>query len=91
MSSIAIKNSNIYKNAKIRSKADSVSEENEIINELTKLKNDIEILYNQFNFLTEPQLIDSCIYDLQAANARYGFYLRRCKEKKISAASMYMR
>ena len=91
MSAIAIGNRRLfkakaYRKIKIREKdAALFSEEREIIKALEDLKRELNILYIQFNFITDPALIDGCIYDIKAANSKYTFYLNQCKEKQIKA------
>ena len=62
-----------------------LSEEHDIVKALEDLKRELNILYSQFNFMTDPSLIDGCIYDIKAANSKYTFYLNQCKEKQIKA------
>jgi len=91
MSAIAVKNQGLF-----GSKADGntktlekdlalSSEEREIIEALEDLKRELNILYSQFNFFTDPSLIDGCIYNIKAANSKYTFYLNQCKERQIKA------
>ena len=91
MSAIAIRNQGLFKTKAERKtkarKKDAVrlSEEREIIETLEELKRELNILYSQFNFTTDPSLIDGCIYSIKAANSRYAFYLNQCKERQITA------
>ena len=90
MSEIALKNKSLYntreeRKKKTRRNAVLISEDREIINALEELNQKLNILYNQFNYMTDPALIDSCIYDIKAAHSKYSFYLNRCKEKQIKA------
>ena len=62
-----------------------LSEERDIIQALEDLKRELSILYIQFNYMTDPALIDGCIYDIKAANSKYTFYLNKCKERQIKA------
>ena len=39
----------------------------------------MESLLNQFDQVTDPPLIDCCIYELNAVRLRYQFLLRRFK------------
>ena len=90
MSAIAIKNEGFQVKADRRIKtpkkdAALLSEEHEIVETLEELKRELNLLYSQFNFATDPSLIDCCIYSIKAANAKYTFYLNQCKEKRIKA------
>jgi hypothetical protein len=91
MSAIALKNQGLFKargkgGTKTQGREEAlVSEDRDIVEALEGLKRELNLLYNQFNFMTDPSLIDGCIYDIKAANAKYTFYLKQCKEKEIKA------
>lgn len=59
------------------------SEDKYIIVSLEDLKNTLDIKHNQFEFLTEPLLIDSCIYEISALQNKYSYYLKLCKERGL--------
>ena len=52
----------------------------EIADTLIKLKNELDFLYNNLDFITDPVLIDSYIYEIKAVQMKYQFYLNLCKE-----------
>jgi len=91
MSAIALKNRGLFwaktdRKTKTREKdASLLLEDREIIEALEDLKRELNILYCQFNYTTDPSLIDGCIYDIKAANSKYTFYLNQCKERQIKA------
>lgn len=71
-----------------------VPEENEIIvdrqkmtlrEELLLTRNALENAYAGFDNATDPDLIDCYIYELNAAQLRYQFLLRRFKNLEIDA------
>ena len=47
--------------------------------EIHQTQQKMESLLNQYDQVTEPPLIDCCIYELNAAWLRYQFLLRRFK------------
>lgn len=53
----------------------------ELLEELAIVRERIEILNQNLSFIIEPELIDSCIYELNAVQARYTFILKQVKEK----------
>ena len=91
MSAIALKNQGLLKMAaerhtKTRENSPALAtEDRDIIEELQDLKHELNLLYSQFNFTTDPSLIDGLIYNIQAANCKYTFYLKCCKERQIKA------
>ena len=47
------------------------------------LRRELEILHNKFDQATEPVFVDSIIYEIQAVQMRYMYYLEVCKERGI--------
>ena len=47
------------------------------------LRKELEDLHNRFNQATEPVLVDSIIYEMQAVQMRYMYYLDVCKSRGI--------
>jgi len=58
-------------------------EDIEIVAALEAVRSDMEFLHNCFEQITEPILVDSLIYELQAANLKYQYYISKCKERGI--------
>ena len=57
-----------------------------ILTTLEKIKSDLELIHASLDMVTDPDLIDSFIYEINALNTRYKFYLQLCKEKGIVSA-----
>lgn len=53
----------------------------QLIEELAQIQKKIDILYQNLSFVVEPELIDSCIYELNAFQCRYKFLLKLVKEE----------
>ena len=47
--------------------------------ELDSLRNKVKEAYAKLDNTTDPVLIDSCIYEINAASLRYDFYLNLAK------------
>ena len=60
-------------------------ERNALLSDLEKTKKALEVAYAGFDNVTEPDLIDCYIYELNAAQLRYQFLLRRFKNLEIDA------
>ena len=58
-------------------------EDIEIVAALEAVRSDMEFLHSCFDQITEPILVDSLIYELQAANLKYQYYISKCKERGI--------
>ena len=51
-----------------------------LLDDLQRTKSDLELANANFELVVEPDLIDSCIYQVNAAQIRYKFLLRRVKQ-----------
>ncbi|NLK99651.1 MAG: YaaL family protein [Clostridiales bacterium] len=50
-----------------------------LIKEINKTKHALEAAYSQFEYVVDPDLIDSCIYELNAIQKRYKYLLKQAK------------
>ncbi len=53
--------------------------DNYLITEINKTKVAMEAAYSNFQNVVDPDLIDSCIYELNAVQNRYKFLLKQAK------------
>ncbi len=62
----------------------------ELFGELSDTRFALAQAYTRFDNTTEPELVDACIYELNALHSRYGYLLRLVKERGgIAAAKVY--
>lgn len=52
-----------------------------LISEINKTKIALEAAYSNFENVVDPDLIDSCIYEMNAVQNRYKFLLKQAKEQ----------
>ena len=50
----------------------------------------IEQVENRFSYETDPDLIESCVYELQSLRARYRYLLRESRNNAIRSEETYM-
>ena len=50
------------------------------IDELNQVQYDIDVTRRRFNMATEKELIDQCVFELNALQSRYTYFLRLIKE-----------
>ena len=50
-----------------------------LLDNLTETKHNLDLAYQNFENATDPELIDSYIYELNAIQMRYRFFLSRVK------------
>ena len=58
----------------------------ELFNELSDLRTALADAYTRFDTATEPELVDACVYEINAAQSRYNYQLRLIKERGGEAA-----
>ena len=61
-------------------------ERNALLSDLEKTKKALEVAYAGFDNVTEPDLIDCYIYEVQSVQMRYQFLLGRVKQIEDSYA-----
>jgi hypothetical protein len=60
-----------------------VEDENSILCNIQKVKEALDIVYTNFDFVTEPELVDSYIYEIKSIQLKYQFLLQKAKELGI--------
>lgn len=58
----------------------------ELLRELSELRGALAAAYMRFDTATEPELVDACVYEINAAQSRYNYQLRLIKERGGEAA-----
>ncbi len=58
----------------------------ELFDELSVIRTELEDAYARFNTASEPELVDACVYEINAAQLRYNYLLRLIKERGGAAA-----
>lgn len=62
-----------------------LKEDMEILETLEVLREDLAYVHTCLDQITDPLLIDSYIYEVQAINKRYAYYLNLCRERGLMA------
>jgi hypothetical protein len=62
-------------------------ERKELISDLAKTKADLDLAYSNFENVLDPDLIDSCIYELNAVQKKYKFLYERVKQQDLEGFS----
>lgn len=57
-----------------------------LFDDLDSTRSALACAYARFNASTEPELIEACVYEINAAQARYNYLLRLVKESGGEAA-----
>jgi hypothetical protein len=72
------------KNIRKKEKEELTLEQRELIEEYKKAVIKMRQARNAFENITEPEMIDACVYELNAARSHYSYLLSKIKEEKIS-------
>ncbi len=62
-------------------------EELEILENINKLRLSLQTLYQNYEYVIDPNLIDSYIYEMSSLYAKYDYYVKLCKEKGIAVTN----
>lgn len=64
--------------------AKKINEENmQILESINIIQLRLKTLHQNYQYATDPKLIDSCIYEMSALYSKYDYYVKLCKEKGI--------
>ena len=58
-------------------------EKENIIKEIKKAQNDVAIAEKFFQFVSDPELVDVAIYNLETKKSKYRYLIKIAKEKRI--------
>jgi len=58
----------------------------EQFDELNALRAALSAAYTRFDTTTEPELVDACVYEINAAQSRYNYQIRLIKDAGGEAA-----
>jgi hypothetical protein len=67
--------------SKCASKENSEPKESTLAKEINEVKRELEIVYTNFDYVVDPDMIDSNIYQMNAILNRYRFLLKQAKNK----------
>lgn len=56
--------------------------------ELQAAQGELSLAYRQFDLATDPELVDSCIFQISAAKARCNYLIRMIKARCPDTAAM---
>lgn len=56
--------------------------------ELKRLKSELDRAYNEFQNQTDSDLLEACIYEIQALRAKYSHLLKQAKKSGIQSGEI---
>lgn len=66
-------------------KVNNESEEEKLLKNIEIAKRALQNAYNNFDVVTDPDLIDSCIYEVKAKQMKYQYLISQAKEMNLIA------
>lgn len=65
-----------------RRKADAQKEEErrQLMEGMKQTRDQLNYAYSQFNLYCDPDLIDACVYEINALQSRYSYFVRQVKQ-----------
>ncbi|MBR2894601.1 MAG: DUF2508 family protein [Oscillospiraceae bacterium] len=63
----------------------------ELKQSLQHTQNELNLAYNAFDYASDPDLTESCIFEIQALQSRMNYLVRQIKEQEISPANINLR
>ena len=71
-----------------KKKIEKELEKENIIKEIKKAQTDVAVAEKFFQFVSDPELVDVAIYNLEAKKSRYRYLIKIAKEKGIKTVSL---
>ena len=65
-----------------RRRAEEAREEErrQLMEGMRAVRSQLNHAYAQFNFYSDPDLVDACVYEINALQSRYSYYVRQVKQ-----------
>ncbi len=65
----------------------NLTKEQVLLRDIELAKREMDLVYQKFDLVTEPELIDSCIYELKSLQLKYKFLINQAKEMNLIVKS----
>lgn len=75
----------IFKDRNKEDKNEEINKKNELLKELKQAREAIDAVYTNLSYVVEPDMIDCCIYELNALQIRYKIILNEVKAQEARA------
>ena len=61
----------------------------QLLSQLQEVVSQLSRAYTNFNSSADPDLIESCVYEINSLQARYGYLLRSAKDKGLENIEIF--
>lgn len=55
-------------------------ERRQLMEGMKQTRDQLNFAYAQFNIYSDPDLVDACVYEINALQSRYSYYVRQVKQ-----------
>ena len=55
-------------------------ERRQLVEGLKQTRDQLNYAYAQFNIYSDPDLVDACVYEINALQSRYSYFVRQVKQ-----------
>lgn len=62
-----------------RAVSEAESEREQLMEGLRQTRGLLNCAYSQFNMYSDPDLVEACVYEINALRSRYAYYVRQVK------------
>lgn len=63
-----------------RAQAAREEERRQLMEGMRQTRSQLNHAYAQFNVYSDPDLVDACVYEINALQSRYSYYVRQVKQ-----------
>ncbi len=63
-----------------RKKSARQEERRQLMEGMKQTRDQLNYAYAQFNLYSDPDLVDACVYEINALQSRYSYYVRQVKQ-----------
>ena len=63
-----------------RKSAQWEEERRQLMEGMRETRAQLNYAYAQFNFYSDPDLVDACVYEINALQSKYSYYVRQVKQ-----------
>lgn len=60
----------------------------DVVLELKRLKSELDRAYGEFQNLTDNDLLEACIFEIQALRAKYSYLLKQAKVQSLQSGEV---
>ncbi len=72
----------------VQNRKEANAREDDILLELDSVKQSLEMVAARFNYQNDPDLLEACIYEMKALNARFRYLTREARRQGLTRSTL---